>query len=960
MAATIQTIQTPKRARALDTSGNNNHGQIYSGRALEFDGVSDHLNTGQSFSSLITESHTLSAWINTDRVTGGAQAFLGTVTQWTGYNYFRVDDDGILRYTIGTNSAKEHTGATATNTVRIGTWYHVVATFNKSSATAGTITLYMNGVSVVSDSTPTHDGDWNTDNYVNNYTLYVGARNNANTAEQFFAGKIANVQIWDAVWSADDVMYAYLNPEQLALNRGGTSLTNSNLRAWYPMQDGHRGQQSFVLDGSNVGVGRELVTNGDCSTDSFTKESNWAYDSTNQRYNSTVTNANGIYQNVGIVAYKNYEVTFTVSNYSSGAVQANVGSYAAGGGTVRTGNGTYTETINANHGSSNANVYIMGHNASGGFTGSVDDISCKPINDKNHATTVFYGDELHTVETCTSPTNQTDEVDEWTNAGFATFASDTKGDEPTAQGTHSLHLISDGDGDYCKLASPITIVAGRQYQFQTTYFGGGADNEFQIRFSPSDDNVTGYGSNTISTAAWTTTTGTFTATGTTLYVRIYEFSSDNVGEIYIGSLSIKEIGTATGWTDADQQLDIPQTALQSYNHLAWFDGTNDYVSLGAQAAPDAASITISAWVNINASGGNVVTWGETMLEATTSTVNMYVNVGAGGSSNRLEISTALVTAGVWHHVVVTRGSDNKGNLYIDGAFVAEEVDHDLDAIATNDEGSAIGARSDGASTHFDGAITEVSIWNDTFTLAEVQELYNDGKALDATTHSAKTNIVGYWRNNGLAVWQDLTTNDNDGTPTNFTETLLIPAGVDGSRDNQGFLMNRQKDTNALNLTGAEYVDAGDSATLDITSAITLEAWFKKDDTTNIGELISRRDASNANYDLIAWSDGNIYFEMWISGAVKQVQVSYTANTWYHVVGTYDGSNQKLYLDGSLVDNDAETGSIDNDDVSLTIGAMEDGASYTFGGSIDDVKIYSKALTLAEVERNYNAGKRSHR
>jgi hypothetical protein len=43
MPATIQTTHTPKRARALDTSGNSNHGQIYSGRALEFDGVTDYL-----------------------------------------------------------------------------------------------------------------------------------------------------------------------------------------------------------------------------------------------------------------------------------------------------------------------------------------------------------------------------------------------------------------------------------------------------------------------------------------------------------------------------------------------------------------------------------------------------------------------------------------------------------------------------------------------------------------------------------------------------------------------------------------------------------------------------------------------------------------------------------------------------------------------------------------------------
>ena len=43
MAGSFQTIETPKRWRAWDTSGNNNHGQIYSGRGLEFDGVADNL-----------------------------------------------------------------------------------------------------------------------------------------------------------------------------------------------------------------------------------------------------------------------------------------------------------------------------------------------------------------------------------------------------------------------------------------------------------------------------------------------------------------------------------------------------------------------------------------------------------------------------------------------------------------------------------------------------------------------------------------------------------------------------------------------------------------------------------------------------------------------------------------------------------------------------------------------------
>ena len=46
----FQKILKPTKYRAVDTSGNNNHGQIYSGRGLEFDGVSDKLVSQEDFS----------------------------------------------------------------------------------------------------------------------------------------------------------------------------------------------------------------------------------------------------------------------------------------------------------------------------------------------------------------------------------------------------------------------------------------------------------------------------------------------------------------------------------------------------------------------------------------------------------------------------------------------------------------------------------------------------------------------------------------------------------------------------------------------------------------------------------------------------------------------------------------------------------------------------------------------
>ena len=176
-------------------------GTLYSGRALDFDGVADYIDTGQSFSGVITESHTMSAWIKPDDgQASDAQAFLGTVDEWTGYNYFRVDSDGKLRYAIGTATAKELELVSPVFFANgAADWTHVVATFSKSSATAGTITIYANGVSLGSSSSP--DASWNTDNYVNEFTFYIGARNNEDTALQFYAGKMANVQVWNSALS---------------------------------------------------------------------------------------------------------------------------------------------------------------------------------------------------------------------------------------------------------------------------------------------------------------------------------------------------------------------------------------------------------------------------------------------------------------------------------------------------------------------------------------------------------------------------------------------------------------------------------------------------------------------------------------------------------------------------------------------------------------------------------------
>ena len=99
----------------------------------------------------------------------------------------------------------------------------------------------------------------------------------------------------------------------------------------------------------------------------------------------------------------------------------------------------------------------------------------------------------------------------------------------------------------------------------------------------------------------------------------------------------------------------------------------------------------------------------------------------------------------------------------------------------------------------------------------------------------------------------------------------------------------------------------------------------------------------------------------------------SADTWYHVVGTFDGdpSNDgsgvvKLYLDkvnGSSTTNDATSNDMDASSGrdGVFIGQHQvSNADEGFFGEIDDLCIYNKVLSQEEVTRNYNAGKRSHK
>jgi len=169
---------------------------------------------------------------------------------------------------------------------------------------------------------------------------------------------------------------------------------------------------------------------------------------------------------------------------------------------------------------------------------------------------------------------------------------------------------------------------------------------------------------------------------------------------------------------------------------------------------------------------------------------------------------------------------------------------------------------------------------------------------------------------------------------------------------------------ALSFDGVDdYVEVPDSESLDITDAITIMAWIKRESTGTRDVIVAKECAYIFFIEdddfLKAWLyDGNIY------NGFKSVKI--TDNKWHFVAMTFDinlAENQlKFYLDGVLASTHTHTKQIYTSTYSLKIGLINPGWAKPgwFDGIIDEVRIYNRALSEKEIKTLYYYGNQSLR
>ncbi|MBE7444943.1 MAG: LamG domain-containing protein [Planctomycetia bacterium] len=179
--------------------------------------------------------------------------------------------------------------------------------------------------------------------------------------------------------------------------------------------------------------------------------------------------------------------------------------------------------------------------------------------------------------------------------------------------------------------------------------------------------------------------------------------------------------------------------------------------------------------------------------------------------------------------------------------------------------------------------------------------------------------------------------------------------------NTGILFNgtvwtKGKINNALFFDGVnDYVEVPNSESINPSKAVTVSAWIYPiaPGQSQDSKIISKRHQtlSNDNYSLGFTSTNRPQARVIVGGGPKIINGPVLSlNAWHHLVGVYNGSTLKLYVNGVEVASTTAAGSIDSSTHPLRIGTRAfDPADRYFQGNIDDVRIYSLALSDQEVQ-----------
>ncbi|MFC2174791.1 LamG domain-containing protein [archaeon] len=300
--------------------------------------------------------------------------------------------------------------------------------------------------------------------------------------------------------------------------------------------------------------------------------------------------------------------------------------------------------------------------------------------------------------------------------------------------------------------------------------------------------------------------------------------------------------------------------------------------------------------------------------------------------------------------------------FFDGEVTIEPGHQAVCTVPPRDGTVTIYAPSGGAVTFtFPGsAIQEESLTASTVTLSTYTPAFDSGTKTNTSTSTDRYNqsagtleldfpyaskdddLYTYWRLEGDLV-------DETGNYDLVSSTLNPVTGFfDDGRHGDG--------------TGNNYSDAANIGNFN--DNFSFSVWVQLNDisSSSTNAILDKGSPHTTGYGWTLTYLSNryrMYIRNLTGGWMTTVEVTETDNNWHHIVGTYDHNRLIIYKDGVVGNNVSETRNIKYNTNPFRIGRYSYGGYPTrcLNGTVDEVKLYERALSADEVLEMYNEGHR---
>jgi len=195
-----------------------------------------------------------------------------------------------------------------------------------------------------------------------------------------------------------------------------------------------------------------------------------------------------------------------------------------------------------------------------------------------------------------------------------------------------------------------------------------------------------------------------------------------------------------------------------------------------------------------------------------------------------------------------------------------------------------------------------------------------------------------------------------------TNEYLIPQGLTSGRDLLGNLFENVRKQGALNLDGNSWAEVHDNESLDFgTGSFTLEAWAKakfvnQGSSLNTIMILGGNAATgSSSLNIISGLLPSFYYH---TSSRPAASGSQNEGDWFHIVGVYDETNQTIYINGQQ-DGQSARVSINITNALVKQIGRDSTSNRFYTDQIAQPRIYNRALTAEEVQRNFDAGKNTY-